>query len=446
MKLKDRLAKVSVRGLESRESFRDEVNASFGDEPQDDDVRASNDTIWARQPLREPYQPKYKCATWQTLSNQTSTDSFYAIEHTYGLDFRQGESCVSQVLNYASENIKELALDPIFQHVDPSRILFLDTETTGLAGGAGTVPFLVGVGFFAEKKFRVEQWILPKLGQEAPILRRLAEIMESFDALASYNGKSFDWPLLRSRFILNRVPLPKILPHLDVLHCARRVLKHRINQQDRQKRMSMRLSDVEKSLLGFTRNGDIPGSLIPARYFAFLRHGQGEVLDAVLEHHRHDIASVVAVLGELLRRIQDVESNTLAEDKLALAQLFIRGKRKNKAWTFVREAMNQKSQTLRFQATILAAKILVEQKNWSMAVACLNTSLQSESEKEPLTEHLQAQIHLTLAKIHEHRLRDYKKALSHAEKSILAEGPQKNIRRTKRIVRKFYQSNRGVLP
>ena len=106
-------------------------------------------------------------------------------------------------------------------------MLFLDTETTGLAGGTGTVPFLVGLAWFEGRSLRVHQLFLRRLGEEAPMLRVLAERMAEPPAWSTYNGKSFDWPLLRTRFVLNRVPTPAELPHLDLLHCARRVFKHR---------------------------------------------------------------------------------------------------------------------------------------------------------------------------------------------------------------------------
>ena len=120
-----------------------------------------------------------------------------------------------------------LALDPRLAGVDFRRVLYLDTETTGLAGGTGTVPFLVGLAWFEERSLRVHQLFLRRLGEEAPMLRVLAERMAESSCLVTFNGKSFDWPLLRTRFVLNRVPVPAELPHLDLLHCARRVFKHR---------------------------------------------------------------------------------------------------------------------------------------------------------------------------------------------------------------------------
>lgn len=445
MKLKDKLAQVSVRGLQAAPSPLIHAKKSFHYTHQHDGRNAHQSISWMQAPVQRICEPVYQKAAWQKSLELTSDRYFHALEHIYPTDFCQGRIRINQVLSYPSKNLRDLSLDADFENVNPERLLFLDTETTGLAGGAGTVPFLVGVGFFSENKFRVEQWILPKFGQEGPMLRRLAEYMDSHDALVSYNGKSFDWPLLRSRFILNRIPLPKSKPHLDVLHCARRILRHRICEQDGQKRMSMRLTDVEQSLLGFTRQEDIPGSLIPARYFAFLRHGHGQVLDAVLEHHRRDVVSLAAVLGELLRRLDDVASNTLAADKLAVAQLLVRGQRKDSAWRFVREAMNQKSGDLRFQATMLASKILLEQKDHQMAAHCLKMSLEPSIDRNSMAPQLEARIHLTLAKIYEHRLRDYKQALRYAEKSGSAETRQANMQRIHRISEKQARCETRVL-
>ena len=153
-----------------------------------------------------------------------------------------------------------LALHPGLAGVDFQRMLFLDTETTGLAGGTGTVPFLVGLAWFEGRSLRVHQLFLRRLGEEAPMLRVLAERMAESSCLVTFNGKSFDWPLLRTRFVLNRVPAPAELPHLDLLHCARRVFKHRGS--------GTRLVHLEEQVLGLPPGGGRgwlahPGALLP---------------------------------------------------------------------------------------------------------------------------------------------------------------------------------------
>ena len=113
------------------------------------------------------------------------------------------------------------------------------------------------------------------------MLRRLGERIAAASCLVSYNGKTFDWPLLRTRFIMNRIPAPELPPHLDLLHCTRRVLKPSMG--------SVRLTEVERELLGFYREDDVDGALIPGLYLSYLRGGDPEPLSGVLEHNRHDL-------------------------------------------------------------------------------------------------------------------------------------------------------------
>ncbi|MEM6958779.1 MAG: ribonuclease H-like domain-containing protein, partial [Myxococcota bacterium] len=125
-----------------------------------------------------------------------------------------GRAPVEPARTASADLIARLALDRAFEDVDPQHMLLIDTETTGLSTGAGTLPFLVGVGFFEDASLCIEQMLLTQRSDEPALLRCLAERIESASCLVSYNGKSFDWPLLRSRFVLNRVPVPPLPPHL----------------------------------------------------------------------------------------------------------------------------------------------------------------------------------------------------------------------------------------
>jgi uncharacterized protein YprB with RNaseH-like and TPR domain len=128
----------------------------------------------------------------------------------------------------STERLAQLALNPELESIDLRRALFFDTETTGLAGGTGTVPFLIGIAWFEDESMRIQQLFLPEMGKEAPMLHWLRERVQQSSCVVSFNGKAFDWPLLRTRFVLNRVPAPSLPPHLDLLHCARRVLRPRL--------------------------------------------------------------------------------------------------------------------------------------------------------------------------------------------------------------------------
>src|SRR5690606_10056066 len=144
---------------------------------------------------------------------------------------------------------------------DPRRALYLDTETTGLAGGAGTVAFLVGLSFLEDGDLVTEQFLLRRMGEEAAIVARLSERIEQASMLVSFNGKSFDVPLLRTRAVMSRMPALPERPHLDLVHVARRLHKRRLG--------SCNLTTIEQRILGFRRQGDIPSSEIAPRYAHF---------------------------------------------------------------------------------------------------------------------------------------------------------------------------------
>jgi hypothetical protein len=175
------------------------------------------------------------------------------------------------------------------------RIAFLDTETTGLNGGTGTLAFLVAVGYWEEgtsDRFVVEQFLVTDFPQEANQLRAFRELLSRFDAVCTYNGRSFDVPLLRSRFILHRLPpAPLRLPHLDLLHPTRRFWKESLG--------SVSLKQVELRLLGIDRGPDISGAEIPARFFRVCHGEPMDLLEPVLRHNAQDIASLALLVQKL---------------------------------------------------------------------------------------------------------------------------------------------------
>lgn len=183
-----------------------------------------------------------------------------------------------------------LALDPRLSTARPDRLLFLDTETTGLGGGAGTWAFLVGLAWFGETGLlEVEQLLLRSPADEGALIDRLQERMHAADALVTYNGKTFDLPLLEARAVMTRRPKLPVRPHLDLLHVARRVHRARLG--------SCRLVTLESEVLGFVRGPDIEGGEIPARYAHFLRTGDESALSSVVEHNAWDVASMAALVG-----------------------------------------------------------------------------------------------------------------------------------------------------
>lgn len=185
------------------------------------------------------------------------------------------------------------------------RTIFIDLETTGLSGGAGTVAFLVGCGYFDLGAFQVRQFLLTSYASERALLTTVAEFFEGADLIVSYNGKTFDVPMMETRWMFHRMRMPDFspagVPHFDMLHAARRLWKTREGADDG----GCRLSTLERVLFGVKRVGDVPGAEIPARFFQFLRSGDPRPLEPVLEHNRLDLVSLAAVMARGVRLALD---------------------------------------------------------------------------------------------------------------------------------------------
>ena len=172
--------------------------------------------------------------------------------------------------------------------------LFLDTETSGLAGGAGTHVFLTGVGQLRGDSFGIDLYFLHDLAAESELLAAVADRLRDAPVVVTFNGKLFDLPLLETRYRMNRMdpPLTRTV-HLDLLFPARLLWRLRFG--------SARLIALEEGVLGFRREGDVPGEEIPGRYFDYLRTSCAELLLPVLQHNAWDIASLAALTGKMLR-------------------------------------------------------------------------------------------------------------------------------------------------
>jgi uncharacterized protein YprB with RNaseH-like and TPR domain len=176
--------------------------------------------------------------------------------------------------------------------VDPERpFILFDTETTGLGTGTGTVPFLVGVGTWEGEDFVTRQLLLPEQSDEAGYLDALEALIPPDACLVSYNGRTFDWPLLVTRYRLHGRTPPAYGAHLDLLPLARALWKHRL--------ADARLASVEAAICGVQREHDLPGGLVPSRYLDYLRSGHGGLLREVLEHNRQDVVSMALLLRVL---------------------------------------------------------------------------------------------------------------------------------------------------
>ena len=193
---------------------------------------------------------------------------------------------------------------------DPSKWLFLDTETTGLSGGTGTYAFLIGLAWWDAGGLEVEQLLMRDFTEEYSLLQELAERVKDRPVLVTFNGKSFDWPLLENRFAMTRsIASPKLAAHLDLLHPSRALWKLRLG--------SVRLAELERSVLdarrlGWHREHDIESALIPQHYFDYLRGGPAEPIVGIVRHNQMDLRGLAALFCKISAMLSE-STGTLDE-------------------------------------------------------------------------------------------------------------------------------------
>ena len=204
------------------------------------------------------------------------------------------------------------ARDAEFAGFDTGRALFIDTETTGLAGGTGTYAFLVGIGYVDGTNFTVRQYFMRDLSEEKPMMAALAELLSEHEWSVTYNGRSFDLPLLRTRFIMSRQrPRLDHMGHLDLLHSARRLWSRSPLAAN-----GLSLGALEAGLFEFQRPIDVPSWQIPELYFDYLRSRDSTPLLPVLAHNVEDIVTMAALLGVIQRALSAWEDDDLVDPYL----------------------------------------------------------------------------------------------------------------------------------
>jgi uncharacterized protein YprB with RNaseH-like and TPR domain len=276
-------------------------------------------------PLREP------CDAAEILGGEwreSRGHRFLVIDRKYLPGYRHGRIAVADTLPPFEEPWPRLSL--LAGATCGGRMLFVDLETTGLAGGAGTYAFLVGCGWFDGGVFRVRQYFLSSFAAERALLEAVAEAAEESGTVVTYNGKSFDVPLIDTRFQLHRMEAPFAgMPHVDMLHPARRLWRSDEGGDPLRGGVSgggCRLGELEEALCGHTREGDVPGFEIPARYFHYVRSGDARGLEAVMEHNRLDLLSLALVTARASQLLEDGPAGVrTAREAFGIGRLYERG-------------------------------------------------------------------------------------------------------------------------
>src|SRR5271168_3795599 len=215
--------------------------------------------------------------------------------------FSELEGCEATGTEQNAAALRLLAPDAPADVANPEQWLFLDTETTGLAGGTGTYPFLVGIAWWDSGGLEVEQFFMRDHSEEHSLLVTLAERMAERRVLVTFNGKSFDWPLLETRYRMTRTirpPAPRA--HLDFLHPSRNLWRLKFG--------SVRLAELERHVLGWNRGADVMSDLIPEIYFNFLRGGAPEPLVPIFHHNQMDLRGLAGLAGRIVSMLADPES------------------------------------------------------------------------------------------------------------------------------------------
>jgi uncharacterized protein YprB with RNaseH-like and TPR domain len=238
---------------------------------------------------------------------ETEHGRHFETEKLYEHHRRHGSADIGSLADLPHDLLASLSADPSadpIPHAPPSEWAFLDTETTGLSGGTGTCAFLIGVGRITPEGFRVRQFFMRDYGEESSALHAVAAHLAEFRVMITYNGRTFDQPLLETRYRLNRAKSPFTkLDHLDLLHGARRLWKLRFD--------SCRLVDLENQVLGVERHGDLPGALIPYVYFDYLRTRDAARMVSIFHHNATDILTLACLTGIVPYAFRDPGESTL---------------------------------------------------------------------------------------------------------------------------------------
>jgi uncharacterized protein YprB with RNaseH-like and TPR domain len=349
---------------------------------------------------------------------------FLVVDRRYAPGHRHGHVAMADALPPSDGHWPRLSL--LANDHCPGNLLFIDLETTGLAGGAGTYAFLVGCAWFSGGSFHVRQFVLSSFPGERVLLEAVAQLASTCGTVVTFNGKTFDLPLMETRFVLHRLRTPFAeMPHVDLLHPARRLWRPETEQDGMPS--SCRLSVLEQTLCGHVRDGDVPGFEIPARYFQYVRSGDPRPLAAVLEHNRLDLISLALLTARAAQLLDEgPPAATSAREALGLGRLYERGGLTAEArGCYARAAGLDGSGTLlradaatRADALRAYAVLARRERRYDDAAGAWRRIVEMRGAPEPIRrEAIDA-----LAVHHEHRLRDLRAARGFALQSLQLQG------------------------
>lgn len=314
-------------------------------------------------------------------------------EKRFSIEFEHGPFTLDEFIKLPPDIFSLLGKDLKMNSVKAEDIIFIDTETTGLAGGTGTYAFIIGIGIFENDEFKITQLFLPDLDHEAAQLFKLSEIIGNRSCLMSFNGKSYDIPLLKNRLILCGLELDfDSFQHLDLVHTCRRLWKNSIG--------SCSLQNIEKQILKIERSNDIPGHEIPKLYFNYLQHKEPKPLLSVFKHNVIDLLSLVSITKSCSQIFYQPDKIDSQADYSVPLKTFMQLEQFDKVEYYMVNLPDciQKQEKLLYWQALFYKRT----KQWEKSINCFLNLLQIRFTLTPYIE---------ISKIYEHRLKDYKAAL-----------------------------------
>ncbi|MGC4048129.1 MAG: ribonuclease H-like domain-containing protein [Paludibaculum sp.] len=302
-----------------------------------DPLKAQLEALRARlQKIDERYQAEPLPQTRALPDGQevrTEDGTHWEIDRHWPAHHRHGTADVG-ALSELPQDLLAALVNEEGVTVPPERWAFLDTETSGLSGGSGAFAFLVGVGGITANGFVLKQFFMRDHGEEPSMLKALSAYLDQFDLLVTYNGRSFDQPLLETRYRLLRIrePFPR-LKHVDLLYSARRLWRLALE--------SCRLQELEQRILGVERHGDVDGQFIPNLYFEYLRTGNFAPLRPVISHNAVDILSLACLTAIVPVAFREPQRLTSGAEMVALARWFRNEGRAEDALMLMRQALKR---------------------------------------------------------------------------------------------------------
>lgn len=286
----------------------------------------------------------------------------------------------------------------------PEDLFFFDTETTGLGGGVGNTIFLLGYASISKDSLILRQHILPHPGAEVPLYQSFLEKV-NYKTLVTYNGKSFDWPQVKTRHMLVRDHVPKLPPfgHFDLYHAARRLWKHQLDR--------LKLSVVEKEVLGIERDNDIPGYLAPMIYFDFIESKQPDGMIGILKHNEIDILSLITLYTHLTYLLCEKDPAMTRKESYEVGRWYSYIGEQNKAENIFASLTEGSDQTS-YQAKLALASHYKKAQQWDQALDLF----QEVGNKEIVD--LSVEACIEAAKILEHRKQNIPLAIEYCEKAM----------------------------